>query len=837
VYEVLWLKELGLLFGNTAQASATGLAVFFAGIAAGGWFWGSRASRVARPLLAYAWLEIGIAVTAAPFFWMTTAYRGLYGPVFDWTGGSPEALLLVRIALALLVLFPPAFFMGGTTPLLGEAAIPRGVSLGRRGARLYALNTAGAALGACAAGFYLPAALGYRGACLLAIAINLGIAVCAVALVRRTAARDVTAGVPPAAPRLDRRPRPAAEGPPAGARLPLMLSILAGVSGFLALALQVAATRLFAQVLQNSVYTFSTILVVFLLALAAGSAVASRLARSSRAAPTTVLTAVLVASGIAVAAVPYAFFALTDGMRYLGAGEGWSGYVGAVFRTALIVLGIPAAIAGIAFPFLLRFAEATGASAGRAIGRLSAANTAGAIAGSLVSGFVLLPWVGLWRTFSLLAAGYLAAAIVLLLRHPHVSGHWWQVAPAIALAVAIALVPVPLPVLRTDPAVETVLDVSDSVYGITAVVERGGDRGIRVNNYYSLGGSGSLEHERNQALLPLMVHPDPRQVFFLGMGTGITAGAAVQPPVDRLVVAELIPDVIAAARLHFHEFANGLFKDPRVQIIAADGRDHLAGMRERYDLVIADLFVPWEAGTGSLYTREHFQTVGQRLTGSGVFVQWLPLYQMSRQEFTIIARTMMDVFPHVTAWRGDFFPDRPILALVGSTRLVPLDPDTIARRGREIARGDVPADAVRAMTLPFYAGHLSLAPQLVPEGPLNTDDKPIVEYLAPVTQREQRAGTAAWFTGLELVAFFDALQRAVPPDRDPYLAQLDRLGREWVRAGFHYHAAAVHHRLGQLKEAAGHMREFESRIPPAFRLPQQREPADRFAAWDRPAVQ
>jgi spermidine synthase len=391
-----------------------------------------------------------------------------------------------------------------------------------------------------------------------------------------------------------------------------------------------------------------------------------------------------------------------------------------------------------------------------------------------------------------------------------------------------------LPALRSDPDVETVLEVKDSVYGVTAVVERAGDRLIKVNNYYSLGGSASLEHERNQALLPLMVHPDPRKVFFLGMGTGITAGAAVQPPVERLVVAELLPDVISAARRHFGEFTNGLFDDPRVEIVSADGRNHLAGMRDRYDLVIADLFVPWEAGTGSLYTREHFQTVRDRLTEDGVFVQWLPLYQLSWREFTVIARTLLDVFPHVTLWRGDFFPDRPILALVGSTRLIPLVPETIAARGREIARGEVSPEAVRAVTLPFYGGHLSLAPQLLEAGALNTDDRPIVEYVAPITQREQRTGGASWLVGLELIAFMRALLDAVPPERDPYLSQLDRTGREWVRAGFHYHAAAVHRRL-QSDEAAHHMREFEARIAPQFRLPQQPEPADRFAEWERTA--
>ena len=170
-----------------------------------------------------------------------------------------------------------------------------------------------------------------------------------------------------------------------------------------------------------------------------------------------------------------------------------------------------------------------------------------------------------------------------------------------------------------------------------------------MNNFYTLGGTGSIEHEQNQALLPLMTHPQPSKVFMLGLGTGITAGTALRHPVERLVVCEITPDVITAAAAYFEAPAGGLFSDPRAAVRACDARNHLLGTSARYDVIIADLFIPWRAGVGNLYSREHFRAARERLTGGGIFVQWFPLYQVSRREFDVVARTMLDVFEQVDA--------------------------------------------------------------------------------------------------------------------------------------------------------------------------------------------
>jgi spermidine synthase len=176
IYEVLWLKELGLLFGNTAYATATTLAVFFAGLSVGGYWWGRRASQFRHPLRVYAVLEVGIGLSALLYFALLDLYYLLYGPLFTAVGHQPALFLAVKILLAAGVLFPPAFFMGGTLPVMGQYLIRRLDHLGRTASVLYAVNTIGAAIGAFVAGFYLPMVLGFTNSYLTAIALNLVIA-------------------------------------------------------------------------------------------------------------------------------------------------------------------------------------------------------------------------------------------------------------------------------------------------------------------------------------------------------------------------------------------------------------------------------------------------------------------------------------------------------------------------------------------------------------------------------------------------------------------------------------------------------------------------------------
>ncbi|HET9235106.1 MAG TPA: fused MFS/spermidine synthase, partial [Candidatus Eisenbacteria bacterium] len=505
-----------------------------------------------------------------------------------------------------------------------------------------------------------------------------------------------------------------------------------------------------------------------------------------------------------VALSPNLFSAVTRGLSYVGEGRDFGAYQLQAFGLALKVLFVPTVLLGVVFPYLLKESEGHARNVGGTVGTLLAVNTLGAIVGSLVAGFVLLETVGLWGGIRCLAAlGFLGVVIAAPPANRRV-----LIPVSVALAV-ICLVPFAQPPrLKVDPAREKVLQVWEGSSGITAVIEDDGGRRTKVNNHYTLGGSGAAETERRQGLLPLLLHPHPEAVFYLGLGTGITAGGAMGDPVPRQVtVCEVVPDAVAASRAYFGDYTRGLFEDPRTRILVEDGRTVLRGTSERYDVVVADLFVPWQAGEGTLYSQELYQTIRQRLGEDGLFAQWLPLYQMSRREFEIVARTMLSVFPQVTLWRADFSGGKATLALVGSAKPGSIYPEILRERLLEVedaqplvALGDSARASVPAFLL-GYCGNLTEGRELIGDGPVATDDQPLIEYLAPITHRRVGVKKATWFAGQELMDFLETLQERIPPQQDPVLGNFTAKEQGYVRAGLLVHQGRVFREAGKTEEA------------------------------------
>ncbi len=807
VLQVVWMRELSLLFGATAQAAAATLAAFFLGLAAGSAYWGRRSRRITRPLRSYALLEVGVLVAGLGYFLLAPAFAAQYGALYSHLAEPAPGLLVgIKLLLALLLLSPAAFFMGGSLPVLSAWLVRHPAALGRLVPLLYGVNTAGAAIGALSAAFLLPPLLGYDGSYLLALALAGGIALTAWWLGGRGSGQ-VHDPVQESLPQLP------AGAPAAGALPQAWLRGLAFLSGFVALALEVLWTRMFAQVLQNSVYSYAVILVVFLLALAAGSFAAGWLARRRLPAVPT-LVGLLCAAALLVALTPKLFFWLTDGLGYVGAGRDWPDYLLTLGLAAVAILAGPTLVLGVVFPYLWKVAEAGLRSAGEQVGGLLALNTLGAILGSLAAGFLLLEWLGLWRAIQWLAALYLAAAVLLatLSGAPAVAGarHRPRLAPVLVLAPVLgfllllsALDAGRLPVVRTDPVrrAETLLEVREGGAGTVAVVRRGEHLGIKVDNHYTLGSTRGHGLQQRQAHFPLLLHPAPDRVFFLGMGTGITAGAALAHPVEEVVAAELLGDVIDLAGKYFRPYANGLFEDPRVRLLKEDGRHHLSATDETYDVIIGDLFVPWKRGNAALYSLEHFRHVAKRLAPGGLFAQWVPLYQVTEQEFGSIARTFTEVFPHVTLWRGDFLPDGPIVALVGRLDAAPLEPAAVLRRARALRADAVAGDTEpQSSVLPdpdtpplllYYAGNVGRAADLLAGYPLNTDDRPRLQLSAARAQRAEAAGRRGWLVGEPLIDFFRRMLAAAPVADDPYLARLAPQQRRAVPAGLDIFAARL----------------------------------------------
>lgn len=788
IYQVLWVRELGLLFGSTAQSAAITIAVFFSGLGLGGWFWGQRSASLTNPLRQFAWLELGVAITAAGYFIVLDGYFALYPSLHQTLVLIAGGDTLLKIAVATTLLLPSAFLMGGTLPVLLEHLVRiERQSLSRTGTRLYGLNTLGAALGTLAAGFFLPLVFGFKGSYLVAIMIDAAVGLTALLLARQLGALQAVQVTNTATQ------SPPDGGPRRRGEVPSWVWVLAGASGFLALSAEISWTRLFSQVLHNSVYTYSLVLFLFLLALSLGAALANWLVRQRRWPHARLQAVLLLAAGVGTGLSPWTFSLATDGLQMLGANLGWWPYLGAVTLLGAQVILIPGLLVGAVLPALLRPMQDAGGSAGDQVGRLLATNLFGAILGAVATGFILLPWLGVGLSLQLLAFVYLLLAAWMLSGQLAIGRSQQRLVAAgsstvlmIGLWLTAPLQPA-LIAINADRG-ERLLERLDGAHATAAAIERNGHRLIRVNSWYVLGGTGAAVDERNQTHIAMGLHPDPRRVFYLGLGTGITAGAVTHYPVERVLVCELLPEVIALSQRWFADWTAGLFTDARIEVVAEDGRQCLARSQEQFDLIISDLFTPWEAGTGTLYTLEHYRMASQRLSTGGLYVQWLPLYQVSKHELEIIAATMQAAFPKVVLWRGDFSPVRPVVALVGMRDPAPLDPDAVIRQARHFYPADATDQRIAVNAFSYYLGNLTDS-GLFSDALLNTDNNGLIEYHAPRTQRSTRHNEASWVTWHRAAQLGDRLFERLPPDDDPYLRRLTPLQRGYVEAGnayFHY---------------------------------------------------
>ncbi len=783
-YQVVWARQLSFIFGSTAQAAALVIAIFFTGIALGSRFWGTRTGD--RPLRTFGWLELGVAVTALGHFALFGIYHAVYPIVYSWADGDIATDVLARMLIATTVLLPASFLMGGTLPAMAEVMADR--NLAKSGAALYAINTLGGATGAFAAGFILPPIVGFTITYLIAVGIDLVVGITAVRWGRRHS-RTPSSSIAPAP----------TEGNPTR-----LMWVIAGVSGAATLGIEIVWTRLFSQVLQNSAYTYAIVLSSFLIALACGAVLARILADRVLKHAQTILAALLVLSaGVAVTS-PWIFRWATDDVSSIGDQSDFLGYVFAVLSVAAIVIVIPGAILGTVLPFLLRFVQSEQRTAGHTIGQLVMVNTIGAIVGALATGFFLLPLLGTWRTLVVIAFAYCLLVIALAVRR-HAPATVGAVAAVVALGL-VAWVPPAAHTVRLFNVDEQLIAVREGTQATVTVVGQGMNRAIRVNNSYTLGGSRSQDSERTQSVLPLALHGQAESVFALGMGTGITAGGALSYPIDRLLVCELIEDVVDLAGKYFTPWINGLFSDERAQILADDGRTCLSRSTETFDVIISDLFTPWQAGTGNLYTAEHFETARERLKPGGLFVQWIPLYQVSEVEFGSLARTMAETFEQVTVWRGDFFASRSIVALVGHTNSEPLDPASFAL---EPAHESVLASDHEAALLRMYIGNLEHSGAFA-AAPINTDSSAFIEYSAPRTQRAVRAGNRQFLTGAAREALYDNL--AGTPN-DPFLRRLTPAQHGYVEAGRDLSRALLLADVGRLDEADQARARHEALVP------------------------
>jgi spermidine synthase len=725
IYQVVWSRELVLVFGNTTQAVATIVTAFMAGLGFGSLIGGRLAGITRRPLRLYGLVELAVAAMAALLPFVFSGLAELYRGVWPTLVERPGQLAGVRFALALAAVAPATFLMGMTLPLLTRYLVRTLDEAGARLGELYAANTIGAMAGTLIGGFVLIEFLGLRMTGYLAVALNLAAGLGALLLSRRWEAvpgddSEPAAGEWPARPEVPRWFRP---------RRRIVLAATF-VSGFVSLALEVLWTRMLAEGTGSNIYVFTTILATFLFGIALGSFLYRRFSR-----PEGERLGVL---GLCLGAIGL----LAQLTVVLGSGV--LGHVSSKLGTMAVLL--PATILmGYAFPLAGRLATPSAEAAGASVGLLYAANTLGAILGSFSAAFILAGTLGTNGSILLLGAINLLAGAALLAadrapadRARSGAGRARLVAGGLAGLAALGLVAssLDLPVTRTKTENElrnTGLPVTHAEDELATVDTVGGpEKGRRL----LVGGVGMTSLTVDTKLMGYLsraLRPDARDFLVIAFGMGGTYRSGLQMGL-RTDAVELSPTVPSRMPVFFPD-ADRFLNHPQGRVIVSDGRNYVRLSRETYDMVAVDPAPPIEsAGSVVLYTREFLTEGKARLRPGGVFMLWIP-YALPLDDFKEHVRTFAGVFGHV---RLVLSPGRHGVFMFGSDAPLEFTDDNIRRvLGSPAALRDLddvpdhpPTDAdgwVEVVRRSEWLADDRLRAFVGP-GPQITDDRPRSEY-------------------------------------------------------------------------------------------------------------
>lgn len=747
VYEVVWSKYLGLIFGSTIQAQTVVLAVFMGGLALGNRLFGAKADGLREPLAVYGYLEVTLGLYAFFFPQLYAAADAVFvvvgSPLLERSG----FLLLVKGLLSAALLLGPTILMGGTLPLLASWLRTASSEPGRYSARFYAVNSLGAVFGAWLAGFLLVRTLGLVSTLQMTALLNVAVGITAVGIARRS--QEVPA-------RQEKAVSNAIAAVPWSRSQLLWASGLVAGTGAISMGLEVLAARSLTLIFGASLQAFAVVLIAFILGIGAGSMAISS-PRAARFAKPGASIACLLYGAFFVAAfvVGIEEWTIFYSIARTGLAATPIGYVYhqiLIGLIAIVVLGIPAAMFGSILPLWIRLASSSTGALGNCVGRLLTWNTAGAVFGTLLAGFVVMPVFGLRNAlicFAILASALaggtawfhqqrraaafsaLFSGVLLWIAASGADG-WRHVLSSGVFRLRAQEVTWNLMEQRRDQIdILFYEDGADATISIETRTEKNPENEVvlRVNGKPDASTVGDLSTQYLLAHLPMIAKPDSKSVFVLGFGSGITAGALLGYPVEEIVIAENCRPVMKASE-HFEPWNRRVLHDSRTRVYPEDGRTVLKLSPRIFDVIISEPSNPWMAGVANVFSQEFYSLAAKSLADDGIMAQWFHIYEMHDGIVSLVLRTFASVFPYVEIWdsqEGD-------VILLGSQRPWDSSPSAIAQvYDLESPREDlekIGLDTPEIVLARRVASQLT-ASAIPGDGAIQSDGFPFLDFAAP----------------------------------------------------------------------------------------------------------
>ncbi len=795
IYELIWLRRLQLTFGSTTYSISTVLAAFMAGLGVGSYLVGRWVDRSRMGgVRIYAYLELGVGfygIFSLPLLWLAeTAFA--HSQAYLELGHTGASML--KFMFAFPVLAVPAGLMGGTLPALVRGLVHDKERLSEAIGKLYGINTAGAALGTALTGAVLIELVGMWTTIAIAVSVNLAIGFAV--LIKMRGLYDP-----------DSDEEPAYEPPPEPPENELQLkqhlrrgpvffcAVAIFFTGALSMLYEVVWTRMLTLVVGSSTYAFTIVLSLFLLGLAIGSILYGFLYKPGRwivSLRTLILTLLLLAAwaSVTLALIPELRVAMLWTTQLP-----WPSFFRLVvfeLGVAVLLLGLPTVLLGAALPMAITIISRAVGQLGRDVGGAYLTNTIGAILGSVLTGFLLVPALGVRGTLLLglgLNLAVVGAAVLFF------STTIWRQALGVIVVVAITLFSFsqprwPAAVFDSGlhyqhhmPPAEAPLDVERRLNrypsrlmffkeGVNATisVRRHNDAlTLFVNGKPDASSVDDMPHQVLLGLVPALAHPKPEQVGIVGWGSGVTAYAtSFFPEVKRIDVAEIERAVVEASYL-FSEVNGSVHKDPRVHIYYDDARSYFLTTRRTYDLIISQPSNPWMAGVSHLFSQDFYELVKRRLNQGGIFAQWLQLYHMDSRSVALVLRTILNNFKQVQLW----FTDVGDVVLLASDSAMDINIDRVKAAYDRDPRIGYHMNAFGPGAAPgWFFGCFLLDRAALEEmverfdDKVMTDDQPLLEYWAQraLYRKSHRHMEQIWKAKMDLARVFPPTKTTVPSE-------------------------------------------------------------------------
>lgn len=752
IYEVIWVRMLSLVFGSTMEAVSAVVTAFMAGLTLGSYFMGRLSDARKNLLHLYSFTEFCIGLLALFSYYLISNIYEIQNAIYRILPLKPIELLLSGngYITEFLLVFVPAIFIGATFPLMVKTYISSENHIGAGISLVYAINTAGAVFGAFLSGFFLIPQAGISGTFFTAVVINICLSI-VVYLIKGSYSPPAVA-VSCMVTHTHKMP----SSPILSRTLKYTLFFIMGLSGFASLSYQIAWTRVLTMIIGNSVYVFSLILTVFLIGLSMGSLFFFK--QIDRLKDKVLLLGILqillcfsvLISNQMIDSLPSLFILLfrsfpTD-FKYV---------LIIKFAIAFLIIIIPTFLMGASFPICARILTSKVWNLGEELGKLYSMNTLGAILGSFLTGFILIPYMGTQKSIFYITLLNLLSGTVLTLqaerlrkatkfalattaglsfifyssfihdwdknllnRGVYLYAEWLKKLPD--MGITLKDFSKGLNLLYFEEGRQTTVAVTESDTVISLQINGKTDAGTSKED---------MTTQIMLAMLPLIAHSNPQDIAIVGLGSGITLGAAERFPVRNIDCIEISRAVIHANKF-FSSFNHNALDDPRATLVRTDARRHLSTTSKRYDVIISEPSNPWITGVSNLFTLDFFEIARKRLNKDGLICQWIHLYSLDTKELKTLLNTFNTAFSYVTVWG---FSSEDLL-MIGSDKPIGINED---RLNFVFENYDTKIELLRAglgsseeFKNAYIMGNKEVKRFSRGAG-INTDDKPIIEFEAP----------------------------------------------------------------------------------------------------------